>query len=62
MTIRSSAQLQSPMKRLDDIMATAGHRTDQMKELTADLDRASRDFKTLQADLTAGKGSLAQIE
>jgi phospholipid/cholesterol/gamma-HCH transport system substrate-binding protein len=56
-----SVQMQSPMKRLDDIMATTGHRTDQMKELTGELDRATKDFRVLQTELTAGKGSLGRM-
>jgi phospholipid/cholesterol/gamma-HCH transport system substrate-binding protein len=57
-----SAQLQSPMKRVDDIMATTGNRTTQMKELTAELDRSTKEFQALQAELKAGKGSLGKLD
>jgi hypothetical protein len=39
---------------------TTDHRTSQLKELTAGLDQATKDFRTLQAELSAGKGSLGK--
>lgn len=57
-----SAQMESPKKRLDDIMAEADHRTSQMKELSGELDRAKKEFQTLQAELKAGKGSLGKLD
>lgn len=57
-----TAQMRSPSQRLDAIMAMAGHVTgDQMKELNTSLTAAQADFKTLQAELAAGKGSLGKL-
>jgi phospholipid/cholesterol/gamma-HCH transport system substrate-binding protein len=57
-----SAQMQSPMKRLDDIMGTADHRSTQMKELTTELNSATKEFQALQAEAKSGKGSLAKLD
>jgi phospholipid/cholesterol/gamma-HCH transport system substrate-binding protein len=57
-----SAQLESPMKRVDAIMATVGDRATQMKELTGELDRSTKQFQALQAELKAGKGSLGNMD
>lgn len=57
-----SAQMQSPMKRLDDIMGTADHRSAQMKELTTEWNSAMKEFQALQAEAKSGKGSLARLD
>ncbi len=56
------AQMEAPMKRLDEIMATAGHKSDQLKEVTDGLATVTRDFQTLQSELAAGKGSIGQLD
>jgi phospholipid/cholesterol/gamma-HCH transport system substrate-binding protein len=56
-----SAQMQSPKQRWDDLMATVNHRSDEMKQLSTELDSVKRDFKGLQAELTSGKGSAAHL-
>uniref|UniRef100_Q01T55 Mammalian cell entry related domain protein n=1 Tax=Solibacter usitatus (strain Ellin6076) TaxID=234267 RepID=Q01T55_SOLUE len=56
-----SVQLQSPMKRFDDIMAAANNRTTQAKGLTTELNLLTRDFATLQAELSSGKGSFGKV-
>ena len=33
-----------------------------MKELSGELDRATKEFQTLQAELKAGKGSLGKLD
>ena len=57
-----SAQTQGPLKRLDEVMATAGKSADQMKELTEGLTRAGNEFQALQADFAAGKGSFGKLD
>jgi phospholipid/cholesterol/gamma-HCH transport system substrate-binding protein len=56
-----SVQLQSPLKRLNEITATAGSRTTQMKDFTTELAQITNDFRTLQADLASGKGSMGKV-
>ena len=57
-----SAQMQSPMKRLDDIMGTVDHRSAQMKEFAAEMSSATKEFQALQAEAKSGKGSLAKLD
>lgn len=56
-----SVQLQSPMKRFNDIMAAANNRTTQAKNFTTELNLLTKDFRTLQSELTSGKGSLGKF-
>ncbi len=56
------AQLQSPKQRLDAIMVSAEETSSRLKELKDGMGRATGEFRTLQSDLRAGKGSLAKLD
>jgi phospholipid/cholesterol/gamma-HCH transport system substrate-binding protein len=56
-----SVQLQSPTKRFDEIMAAANNRTTQATSLTTELNLLTKDFGTLQSELSSGKGSLGKV-
>jgi phospholipid/cholesterol/gamma-HCH transport system substrate-binding protein len=55
-------QLEAPLKRLDAIMASAEGTSARLKEFQDGLERATGEFHTLQAELKAGKGSLAKLD
>ena len=55
-------QLQAPLKRLDAIMASAEGTSARLKEFQDGLERATGEFHTLQAEIKAGKGSLAKLD
>ena len=54
-------QLESPLKRLDAIMASVGGTSARLKEVQDGLDRATAEFHALQTEIDAGKGSLARL-
>jgi phospholipid/cholesterol/gamma-HCH transport system substrate-binding protein len=55
------AQLQSPLERLDAIMASADRSSARLKEFKDDLERATAEFHDLQGAIDAGKGSFAKL-
>jgi phospholipid/cholesterol/gamma-HCH transport system substrate-binding protein len=56
-----TAEMWSPSKRLDEIVAAAGNAAGHMKELTDGIDVAGREFQALKAEVAAGKGSFAKV-
>ena len=56
------AQLRAPLKRLDAIMANADATSAKLKEFPDGLDLATTEFRALQAELKAGKGSLSKVD
>jgi phospholipid/cholesterol/gamma-HCH transport system substrate-binding protein len=56
------AQMQSPLKRLDEVMASAEGTSARLKEFKDGLERATGEFQTLQTELKAGKGSFAKLD
>jgi len=54
-------QLESPLKRLDAIMASVDGTSARLKEVQDGLDRATAEFHALQTEIDAGKGSLARL-
>jgi len=59
---RLDAQLQSPSQRLDAIMVSVDETSARLKEFKDGMDRATGEFRTLQSDLKAGKGSFAKLD
>jgi phospholipid/cholesterol/gamma-HCH transport system substrate-binding protein len=55
------AQLQAPLKKLNEVMATADASSAKMKEFQDGLDGAAREFQALQNELKSGKGSAAKV-
>ncbi len=55
------AQLQAPLKKLNEVMATADASSAKMKEFQDGLDGATREFQALQTELKSGKGSAAKV-
>ncbi|MCX6629123.1 MAG: MlaD family protein [Candidatus Solibacter sp.] len=55
-------QLDAPLKRLDAIMASAETTSARLKEFQDGLERASGEFHTLEAEIKAGRGSLAKLD
>ena len=56
------AQLRAPLKQLDAIMSSADTTSARLKEFSDGLDLVSAEFQKLQAELKAGKGSLARLD
>jgi phospholipid/cholesterol/gamma-HCH transport system substrate-binding protein len=56
------AQLRSPLKQLEAIMSSADNTSARLKEFSDGLDLATTEFRALQAELKAGKGSLARLD
>jgi phospholipid/cholesterol/gamma-HCH transport system substrate-binding protein len=56
------AQLQAPLKQLEAIMSSADTTSARLKEFSDGLDLATTEFRALQAELKAGKGSLAKLD
>jgi phospholipid/cholesterol/gamma-HCH transport system substrate-binding protein len=54
-------QLRAPLKRLDEIMASAEGTSSKLKEFKDDLELAAGEFHTLQTEMDAGKGSAARL-
>ena len=54
-------QMQSPLERLDEILASTDVMSARMKEVGDGVDGASAEFHTLQTEISAGKGSLAKL-
>jgi phospholipid/cholesterol/gamma-HCH transport system substrate-binding protein len=54
-------QLQSPLKRLDAILASVEVTSARLKEFQDGLARVTGEFHTLQTEIDAGKGSLARL-
>jgi phospholipid/cholesterol/gamma-HCH transport system substrate-binding protein len=54
-------QLESPLKRLDAIMASVDGTSARLKEVQDGLDRTTAEFHALQTEIDAGKGSLARL-
>jgi phospholipid/cholesterol/gamma-HCH transport system substrate-binding protein len=54
-------QLESPLKRLDAIMASVDGTSARLKEVQDGLDRTTAEFHALQTEMDAGKGSLARL-
>lgn len=55
-------QLRAPLKQLQAIMSSVDTTSGQLKEFQNGLDLATKEFHTLQAELKAGKGSVAKID
>ena len=55
-------QLQSPFKRLDEVMASADGTSARLKEFKDGLESVSGEFQKLQTELNAGKGSFAGLD
>ena len=55
------AQLASPLKLLDAIMASADGTSARLKEFQDGLERATAEFHDLQGEIKAGKGSVAKL-
>ena len=55
-------QLQSPLKQLDAVMASANGTSARLKEFKDGLDSATTEFHTLQGQLKAGKGSFSKLD
>ena len=56
------AQLQAPLKQLEAIMSSADTTSARLKEFSDGLDLATTEFRALQAELKAGKGSLSRLD
>ena len=56
------AQLRAPLKQLDAIMSSVDTTSARLKEFQDALDLATTEFHALQAELKAGKGSLAKVD
>jgi phospholipid/cholesterol/gamma-HCH transport system substrate-binding protein len=54
-------QLAAPLKRLDEIMASAEATSGRLKEFKDGLESVAGEFHTLQAEIDAGKGSFAKL-
>jgi phospholipid/cholesterol/gamma-HCH transport system substrate-binding protein len=54
-------QLEAPRKRLDDILANAEIPSASLKEIQGGIERAQAEFRTVQKEIDAGKGSLARL-
>jgi phospholipid/cholesterol/gamma-HCH transport system substrate-binding protein len=54
-------QLASPLKRLDEIMASADATTARLKDFKDGLDGATREFQALQNEVQKGNGSVAKL-
>jgi phospholipid/cholesterol/gamma-HCH transport system substrate-binding protein len=54
-------QLQAPMKRLDEVLASTEVTSAWLKEIEDSMRSATGDFHTLQTEIAAGKGSLAGL-
>jgi phospholipid/cholesterol/gamma-HCH transport system substrate-binding protein len=54
-------QLQGPLKRLDEILASTEPTSARLKQLQEGVERVSGDFHTLQTEIREGKGSLARL-
>jgi phospholipid/cholesterol/gamma-HCH transport system substrate-binding protein len=54
-------QLQGPLERLDEILASTDVMSARMKEIGDGLDGASVELHELQHEISAGKGSLARL-
>lgn len=55
-------QLRAPRKQLEAVMASVDTTSARMKEFQDSLDLATTQFHALQAELKAGKGSLAKVD
>jgi phospholipid/cholesterol/gamma-HCH transport system substrate-binding protein len=55
------AQLRSPLKRLDEIMASADATSARLKEFQDGLERVTVEYRDLQAAVKAGNGSVAKL-
>jgi phospholipid/cholesterol/gamma-HCH transport system substrate-binding protein len=55
-------QLKSPLKRLDEVMASADGTSAKLKEFKDGLELATGEFQTLQTELKAGQGSFARLD
>ena len=56
------AQLRAPLKQLEAIMSSADTTSARLKEFSDGLDLATTEFRALQAELKAGKGSLSKLD
>jgi phospholipid/cholesterol/gamma-HCH transport system substrate-binding protein len=56
------AQLKAPLKQLEAIMSSADATSARLKEFQDGLDLATTEFRALQAEMKAGKGSMGKLD
>jgi phospholipid/cholesterol/gamma-HCH transport system substrate-binding protein len=57
-----AAQMDSPMKRIDAVMADANATTGKLKDFTQGMDDVSAEIRSLQDTVKAGKGTLGGLD